>query len=69
DATNQDVVDAEDDLFTARNQLAGAIASYREAILDFRLATGTLRVTDEGKWAVELAPGAADEADRKATSP
>jgi outer membrane protein TolC len=70
DATNQDVVDAEDDLFAARNQLAGAIASYREAILGFRLATGTLRVTDEGKWAVELAPGAAaDEADRKATSP
>lgn len=48
--TNQDVVDAENELLTARNELAAAMAAYRGAILDFRLDTGTLRVTDEGNW-------------------
>ena len=48
--TNQDVVDTEADLLIARNQLARAMAAYRSAILDFRLDTGTLRVTDEGNW-------------------
>lgn len=47
--TNRDVVDAETDLLVARNQLAGAVAAYRNAILAFRRDTGTLRVTDEGR--------------------
>lgn len=49
-STNQDVVDADDDLLTARNELASAVASYRNAILEFRLDTGTLRVRDDGSW-------------------
>lgn len=48
--TNQDVVDAENDLLSARNQFAAAIAAYRVAILEFRRDTGTLRVTDQGHW-------------------
>ncbi len=48
--TNQDVVDAENDLLAARNQYASAVAEYRNAILEFRLSTGTLRVSDEGRW-------------------
>ena len=38
------------DLLSARNGLASAMADYRIAILEFRLDTGTLRVTDEGHW-------------------
>lgn len=49
-STNQDVVDAENDLLSARNQFAAAVAAYRVAILDFRRDTGTLRVTDDGRW-------------------
>ena len=49
-ATNQDVVDAEDDLLVARNRYASAVAAYRVAILDFRRDTGTLRVSDDGRW-------------------
>ena len=49
-STNQDVVDAEDELLAARNDLAAAISAYRIAILDFRRDTGTLRVSDEGWW-------------------
>ncbi len=52
--SNQDVVDAENDLLAARNGLAGAVADYRVAILEFRLSTGTLRVADDGRW---LEPG------------
>ena len=48
--TNQDVVDSENELLTARNGLAAAVAAYRAAILNFRLDTGTLRVTDQGSW-------------------
>jgi outer membrane protein TolC len=48
--TNQDVVDAENELLAARNNFAGAVAAYRVAILEFRRDTGTLRVTDEGEW-------------------
>lgn len=48
--TNQDVVDAETDLLSARNELAAAISSYRQAILDFRRDTETLRVTEDGQW-------------------
>ncbi len=47
---NRDVVDAEKDLLDARNSLARAIAAYRNAILEFRRDTETLRVTDDGQW-------------------
>jgi len=49
-STNQDVVDAENDLLTARNDYAEAIANYRVAILELRRDTGTLRVRDDGSW-------------------
>ncbi|RME38846.1 MAG: TolC family protein [Planctomycetota bacterium] len=49
-STNQDVVDAENDLLAASNQLARAISDYRIAVLEFRLSTGTLRITDDGWW-------------------
>jgi len=48
--TNRDVVEAEDDLLSARNELAAAVAGYRVAILEFRRDTGTLRVTSDGRW-------------------
>jgi outer membrane protein TolC len=48
--TNRDVVDAENDLLVARNDVARAIAAYRNAILEFRRDTETLRVTDDGRW-------------------
>jgi len=48
--TNQDVVDAEDDLLTARNDYAAAVAAYRIAVLEFRRDTETLRVNDNGDW-------------------
>lgn len=48
--TNRDVVEAENELLTARNNLARAIAAYRNAILEFRRDTETLRVTDDGRW-------------------
>jgi outer membrane protein TolC len=48
--TNQDVVDAETDLLSARNDLAAAISAYRAVILDFRRDTETLRVTEDGQW-------------------
>ena len=47
---NQEVVDTENDLLDARNDFASAVAGYRNAILQFRLETGTLRVNDEGLW-------------------
>ncbi|MFQ5461856.1 MAG: TolC family protein [Phycisphaerae bacterium] len=49
-ANNQDVIDADNEELRARDALAAAIASYRNAILQFRLDTGTLRVTDDGRW-------------------
>ncbi len=49
-STNQDVVDAEEDLLDARNDYVRAVAAYRVAILELRRETGTLRVTDEGRW-------------------
>lgn len=48
--TNRDVVEAENDLLSARNSHARAVAGYRNAILDFRRDTETLRVTDDGRW-------------------
>ncbi|MEK7757903.1 MAG: TolC family protein, partial [Planctomycetota bacterium] len=48
--TNRDVVEAENELLAARNSLARAVAAYRNAILEFRRDTETLRVTDDGQW-------------------
>jgi len=59
--TNRDVVDAENDLLAARNELAGAIASYRVSILEFRRDTETLRVTDDGNWIRPQPPEPGDE--------
>lgn len=53
-STNQDVVDAEDDLLNARNAYVRAVAAYRVAILELRRETGTLRVTDDGRWDMNL---------------
>jgi len=47
---NRDVVDAENSLLDARNSLARAVAAYRNAILEFRRDTETLRVSDDGQW-------------------
>ena len=58
-ADNQDVVDAENVLLAAQNQLAAAVAQYRIAILEFRRDTGTLRITDDGRWDnTPMSPGA-----------
>lgn len=54
-STNQDVVDADNDLLAARNDLADAVAAYRVAILNFRRDTGTLRFTHDGR--LLTAPG------------
>ncbi|MFQ5494652.1 MAG: TolC family protein, partial [Phycisphaerae bacterium] len=51
-ADNQDVIDAANELLRAENDLARALASYRVSILEFRRDTGTLRITDDGRWAM-----------------
>lgn len=48
--TNRDVVEAETALLNARNSLARAVSAYRNAILEFRRDTETLRVTEDGRW-------------------
>lgn len=48
-STNQDVVDADNDLLSARNELANAVAAYRVAILNFRRDTDTLRFSYDGE--------------------
>ena len=48
--SNRDVVDADTDLLRARNNYANALAAYRNAILEFRRDTATLRVDDNGQW-------------------
>lgn len=45
-----DLVDAENDFQDAQNQFAQALANYRLAILTFLRDSGTLRVSDDGKW-------------------
>ncbi len=47
---NQDLVDAQNALQRARNNLATAEAGVRTAILEFRRDTGTLRVGDDGTF-------------------
>jgi outer membrane protein TolC len=48
--SNRDVVEAEQVLLDARNRLAQAQAQLSLAILEFRRATGTLRINNEGRW-------------------
>ncbi len=47
---NRDVVEADQDLLVARNLYAVAVSGYRNALLEFRRDTGTLRITDDGIW-------------------
>ncbi len=49
DASNREVVDAEDNLLNARDLLAEAESALRQAILEFYRDAGMLRVNDEGK--------------------
>ncbi len=51
---NQDFVDAQDDLLRSQNDMASAVAGYRRAILRYRLATGTLRIAEDGWWGENL---------------
>jgi len=48
--SNQDIVDADDALLRARNDFDRDVSDFRRAILAFRLATGTLRVGEDGRW-------------------
>ncbi len=48
--SNQDIVDADDALLRARNDYDRDVSDFRRAILAFRLATGTLRVGEDGRW-------------------
>ncbi len=48
--SNRDFVEAQNDLRNARDDYAQAQAELREAILVFRLNTGTLRIDAEGNW-------------------
>lgn len=48
DTNPQSILDAEDDLTNAQNSLAVAIRDLRSGILDYLLASGTMRVTPAG---------------------
>jgi outer membrane protein TolC len=48
--SNRDVVEAENDLRRARNELADAESDYRRAILEFLRDTGMLRIEEDGSW-------------------
>ena len=48
--SNRDLVEADNDLRQARDDYAQAMSSLRRTILQFRLATGTLRVGEDGQW-------------------
>ncbi len=49
-ASTLNVVDAQEDLSRARNGFAEAESVFRRAILEFLRDTGTLRVSDAGRW-------------------
>ena len=53
---NRDVVEAQNALLSAQNQLASAQAGVRTAILEFWRDTGTLRVDDSGRWQLPAGP-------------
>ena len=55
---NRDIVEAENELLSARDALASAQAQLRLAILQFRRDTGTLRLDDNGKWYEPVASAA-----------
>jgi outer membrane protein TolC len=58
---NRDIVEAENELLSARDALASAQAQLRLAILQFRRDTGTLRVNDDGKWYEPVACAAGNQ--------
>jgi len=47
---SRDIVEAENDLLSARNALAEAQVQYKLAILRFLRDTGMLRLDDQGRW-------------------
>ncbi len=51
--SNRDVIEAENNLRESRDAVAVAVAGFRRSILDFLLATGTLRVDDNGYWVTQ----------------
>ena len=55
---NRDRDDALRSLLSARNSMARAVANYRSAVLEFLRDTGTLRVTEDGKWHTPFVPPA-----------
>ncbi len=60
--SNRDVVEAEDDLRSARNDFAEAQSQFRRAVVEFLRDTGTLRVEDNGLWMRDsVTPPAADD--------
>ncbi len=48
--SNRNVVDADDSLLRARDEYDRDVSEFRRALLAFRLATGTLRVGEDGRW-------------------
>lgn len=47
---NRDLVDAENMLLDAKNIYSQELSNLRQAVLNLRLQTGTLRVDDDGQW-------------------
>ncbi len=68
-STNQDVVDAENELLAAQNNFARAISDYRVAILQFRRDTGTLRITNDGRWDPSLSAKNEDQSQKTSPTP
>jgi outer membrane protein TolC len=61
--TTQEFLDAENDLLAAENARAQAVTNLRNAVLEYLLSTGTLRVTREGN--LERLPGMEGESKLK----
>jgi len=49
-SSNRDKLEVENAFRLAKDRFAAAESSYRIAILEFLLDTGTLRVGDDGQW-------------------
>lgn len=69
DIGNRDLIEAENDWRDARNRLNLAKTSRWRAILNFRLATETLRVEDDGRAISEDVSSAESPATRPAPTP
>lgn len=61
--TTQEFLDAENDLLAAENARAQAVTNLRNAVLEYLLSTGTLRVTREGN--LDRLPGMEGESKLK----